>query len=135
RRGPLGPRSERGRARLELRVHLFRRLDLGGERAGALDECGVGGAALRRLPAQLLERLARLEETPLRDREAVVGLALRHFELGDRGARFVLPAIERIALVVGLALLARELVGLLREPRHFLGRGRELRAVRGRRLL
>src|SRR5262249_56745038 len=53
RTGPLELRSERGRARVELRVHLFHPLDLGGERSGALDECGVGGAALRRLPAQL----------------------------------------------------------------------------------
>src|SRR5262249_58695504 len=45
------------------------------------------------------------------------------------------PAIQRVALVLGLPLLARELVGLLHEARNLLGRICELRIVRDGRLL
>src|SRR5207248_8077626 len=89
----------------------------------------------RRAAAQLLERLARLEQPPLRDAETLVGLALRDLELANRRARLLLPPIERIALLFGLPLLARELIALVREPRLLFGRVRQLRVVGDGRLL
>ncbi len=91
---------------------------------------GFGGAA-----AQLLGRLARLEQPALRDGQPLVGLALRLVEPRDRRARFFLAAIERVALLFGLALLARELLGLLRQPRLLVGRVLQLRVVADDRLL
>ena len=90
-------------------------------------------AGLRRTAAQLFERLARLEQPPLRDAQALVGLPLRDLELADRRARFLLPPIERVAFVLRLPFFPRELIALVREPCLLVGRMRELRVVGDRR--
>ena len=87
------------------------------------------GAGVRRAAAQFLGRLARLEQPPLRHRQPFVGLALRRVEAGNRCARFFLAAIERVALLLRLVLLARELFGLLRQPRLLVGRVLQLSVV------
>ncbi len=111
------------------RTHLDR------QRARALDQrrvrrAGFGGAA-----AQILGRLARLEQPALGDGQPLVGLALRLVEPRDRRARLFLAAIERVALFFRLMLLARELLGLLRQPRLLVGRVLQLRVVADDRLL
>src|SRR5207253_2354320 len=92
RRGPL----------LELRARLLHSLDVERKATGALDQRRVRRAGLRRTAAQLFERLARLEQPPLRDAQALVGLPLRDLELADRRARLLLPPIERVAFVLRL---------------------------------
>ncbi len=89
--------------------------------------------AARRLGSSVF--LARLEQAALRDGQALVGLALRLFEPPDRGARFFPPPIDRVAFLFGLALLARQLLGLLRQPRFLVGRVLKLRVVTDGRLV
>ena len=89
---------------------LFQPQHFGRQRRRALDEAGVRGLGLGGALAQLLRRLARLEQAPLRSGEPLVGLALLAFELDDRRARLLLTPVEQIALFLELAALARELL-------------------------
>ena len=56
------------------------------------------------------------------------------FEPADRRARFLLAAIERVALLFGLPALADELLALLGQPRRFVRRVLQLRVVADDRL-
>ena len=102
--------GERRGARSSSARGLLEPLHLGGERRRALDQRGVRGAGLGGAAAQVLGRLARLEQAPLRVGQPLVGRALLVLEPGDRRARLVLAAIERVALLFGLTALARELL-------------------------
>jgi hypothetical protein len=82
----------------------------------------VGGARFTGAATQVFRGLARFQQPPLRNREPLVGDALIVFETRDRRARLLLAAIERGALVFGLAALTSELLALLLQPRLFLGR-------------
>ena len=119
---------ERGRPGLELGRRFLEALHFGGEAGGALDQRGVRGARLGGAPAQILGRFARLEQAPLRQRSGARRPArCSSCEADDRRARFVLTAIERVALLFGLTPLARELLALLRETRRLVGRVLQLR--------
>ena len=87
------------------------------------------GSRLRGAAAQLLGRLARLEQPPLGDGQTLVGASLRFLQPSDRRARFLLAPVERGALFFGLMLLARELLGFLRQPRVFVRGVLQLRVV------
>ncbi len=123
---------ERRRPALRARRRPHQPLDLRGERAGALDQRRMGGAGFGGAAAQLVRRLTRLEQPPLRGGQPLVGLTLLLVEPDNRGARLVLAAIELIALLLGLTALARELLALLRQPRR-LRRSRAAAARRDRR--
>src|SRR5262249_25139987 len=73
-----------------------------------------------RAPAQVFGRLTGFKEATLRDREPLIGLALRPLELGDRGAGFGLAPVDRLALVLRLSALERELSRLLLDARRFV---------------
>ena len=88
------------------------------------------GSGIRRAAAQIFGRLARLEQPPLRRREALVGDALIVVQPRDRRARFFLTPIETVALLFRLPPFARELIGSLREPRGLVGRPLQLQLVR-----
>ncbi len=122
-------RGERGRAPFELARGFLEPLHFDAERRGAFDERGMGRAGVSRAAAQVVARLARLEQTTLRDGEPFVGAALVIFEPPDRRARFFLPAIEAVALLAGLIALARQLLAFLRQARVFLGGALQLQVV------
>ena len=116
----------------ELRERLLEPLHFGRQRDRTLDQAGVRRAGFRRAAAQVLRRLARLEQPPLGHGQPLVGRALLAVEAIDRRARLLLPPIERVALVFGLPALARQLLGLLGQARLFVDRAPQLR-LRGRR--
>ncbi len=109
--------AERGKTLFQFDGRLLETPHLGRQRARALDQRRVRGARFGRAPAQVVGRLARLEQAALRDGQPLVGLPLLVVQPGDRRARFFLPAIEAVALVFRLRALARELFRLLREAR------------------
>ena len=119
--------GQRGRPRVELGRRFLEALDFGGETRGALDHRGVRGARFGGAPAQILGRLARFEQAPLRQRQPLVGQLLLVLQADDRRARLVLTAIERLALLFGLMPLARELFALQRETRRLVARVLQLR--------
>ena len=112
--------GEGHRARLELGAGFLEPLDLGGQRDGAFDERRVSGAGFGRALTELLGGLARLEQAALRRRQPFVGRPLIVFETRDRLARFVLTAVDRLALLFGLPALAGELLALLGEAGRFV---------------
>ena len=85
---------------------------------------GVGGAA-----AQVVGGLARLEQAALRHGQALVRFSLLGVEVRNRRACFILAPVERLALLLGLVLLARELLRLLGEPHFLVGGVLQLRVV------
>src|SRR5262249_42141296 len=99
------------------------------ERAGALDERGMRGARFGGAQAQSLSGFTGFEQTALRRGQPLVGRALRFIEPRDRGARFLLTTVEDVALLLRLPAFARELLGLLRQPRGFVGGVLQLRFV------
>src|SRR4051812_8569694 len=68
---------------------------------------GLGGAA-----AQFLYRLPGFEQLPLRLGEALVGHTLFLLQGDDRGARFLLPLLQCLALILRLAPFTGQLVTL-----------------------
>ena len=93
------------------------------------------GAGFGRAAAQVVGRLARLEQPALRRRSgARRPAAASSSRLRNRRARFLLPPVERVALLLRLRRLARELLALLREPRLLVGRVLQLRVVADDRL-
>jgi hypothetical protein len=95
----------------------------------------VRRAGVRRAAAEIFRGLTRFEQAPLRDGQPLVGLALRGLQAPDRRARFFLPPIQGVALFFRLTLLARELLGFLREPRLLVGRVLQLGIVPDDRLV
>ena len=128
--------GQRGRARLELGGRLLEPLHFGGERGGALDQRRVRRRRLRRRGGSAPRSASRASNSRrCASGQPLVGRALLVLEPRDRRARFLLPAIERVALLLGLAALARELLALLREARRLVGRALQLRLVADDRLL
>src|SRR5206468_389961 len=76
---------------------------------------------------QRFDILARLDQFALRDRQLFVGNALIVVEPRDRRARFLLTPVEAVALLFGLASLARELLGLIGQTRLLVARVGHLR--------
>ena len=119
--------DERGRSLFELGAGLFQARHLDRQRTGSLHERGVRRACFGRALAQVLGGLSCFEQPALCHGQPLVGLALRALQPSDRRARLGLPAIERVSLLFRLVLLARQLLGLLREARLLVGRVLELR--------
>src|SRR5262249_26360873 len=119
-------RCQAGASLIQLRACFLEPLNLGAQRAGPLDERCMRGAGLGRASTQVLPAFAGLEQTPLGLSELLVRDPLLLFELHDRRARFILTTLEAVALVFGLAALARQLLTLLHEPRGFLSSSLEL---------
>ncbi len=120
-------RDERACTLFELGAGLFQAHHLDGQGTGSFDERGVRRASFCRALAEVFGGLACFEQAALRHRQPLVGLSLRILQPSDRRARLRLPAIERVSLFFRLVLLARQLLGLLREARLLIGRMLELR--------
>src|SRR5256885_6492014 len=133
--GLLQLRPKARRTQLQLGECLFEALHIGCEAGRALDKRRMRGTGVGRALAQLLRGLSRFEQAALRDGEALVGDTLSVFELRDRRASLVLPAVEGFAFFFGLAALARELLALLNEARQLVGRVLNLRVVADHHLL
>src|SRR5438067_1287347 len=126
---------ERRGARFELDRRFLEPLQFDGQGGCTLDERRVSRAGIGGPAAQIVGRLTRLAQAPLRGGQPFVGGALRRFELGDRRAPFLLTAIEAFAFLFGLATLARELFSLLREPDGLIGGALQLQFVADDRFL
>ena len=77
---------------------------------------GFGGTSI-----QLREQFPSLEQPSLRLRQPILGRPLRGVELRDGSTRFFLTPVQRLALVLRLAALTRELLRLLCEPAFLVG--------------
>ena len=116
-----------------------RLVELGGERRGALLElggrfleplrlrtparrarstsaaCAAPASAARRLRSSVASRASNRRRCATVSRSSACRCSLS--EPRDRRPRLLLPPVERVALLLGLTPLARELLALLRQPR------------------
>ena len=102
-------------ARLELSAGLLEPLHFGGQCGRALDERRMSGSGFGRPLIQLFGGLARLEHPALSGHQPFVRRLLIAFEPRNRQARFLLPAVERVALLFRLLALPGKLLALLGE--------------------
>ena len=103
---------KRGGTRLEFRPGFLESLDFTREGRCALDERRVRSSRFSRLLAQRLGRLPGFEKPALSRGQTLVRRPLFAFESSDRDARLGLTSIDHLALVVGLAPFARQLLEL-----------------------
>src|SRR5579872_1808901 len=116
--------ATRGDAILELAGRFFETLHLGGERAAALDERGVGRLGLGRRARLLGGRFARFEEALLCRRQLLVRASLFGFDPLNGLTRFFLALFLRAQLLFGGAAFDGDLRLLARHTvRGLAGRG------------
>ena len=109
--------GERGGALFELGAGFLEPLHFDRQRAARSTSaaCAAPASAARRLSSSAASRASNSRRCATVSRSSAARCVV--FEPRDRRARFVLAAVERVALLFGLALLARELLALLRQPR------------------